>query len=174
MTEQKTLFRYALAGLLLFIFALAGYVFLVNGTREEEDLLAQTKGVYESEAAREGARLDLRQQLTQVSKESALVSSYFFNKETVDKVLNLLESLGSPLGVVVSTEQVVQNDSDSFVLRLSVRATGSKQNVLQYIAKIERAPYLVDITSVRFDRLGDKADAWAAVLSLAVRGYKTE
>lgn len=112
--------------------------------------------------------------LDRTASARALMGQYFINSETVVNLLSDLDQFGAAAGAAVEVTEVAEDQE----LYLTVAATGSFDAVNRFVSLVERSPYLIEITSLRFSygvptKDGQQADgaAWTVKLELLVKSF---
>lgn len=157
--------------LLLALGAVGFFGAILYFSRQEAMRLYTTKEAYKAEAAREGARILLKNQLVSLREEHETLSGYFFNKQNVNGLINALEALGEPSRVSVVTEKVMQTEGKDGSLSLALVVEGSQSGIVSYIEDLERAPYLLSLDSFTLVR-SERPGTWVARTVISVLGYE--
>lgn len=94
----------------------------------------------------------LNNSLEQISDERALLDSHFAQSSDVVPFMNTIEQLGAPTGASVEIASVETGTNNSELV-VDLKATGTFEQVYQFLTLLENSPYEITFNSMDMHEL---------------------
>lgn len=171
--------QYAIAALVFFLIAFAGYAGLFYLIRTGNEEISIMRAQVEQEVNREQRLIGFQSIIRDTELERSELDTYFIGRDGVVSFLELLESFGDTanVSVEVSTVEVVterrvttQNGKEVELpppavesLQVIVSVGGSFEEVFHYLTLLETMPFHTAINSVSIERARSEGVAWSGL-----------
>lgn len=159
---------------LLFAAAAAGwYAFMFVQVKAKNERISDLRNQIDARTAEESTLHSRKELVADTASLHEKLKSYFVAAEGSVSVIELLETVGNEVGILVETRKVETNaiakSETAELLRLTLIATGTWSNTLRFLGLIELLPYEARIGQMILSRAqAEGAGPWRADITLEI------